>query len=55
MKEELLRSAEKGCVTVDKFKKFNDDLPKLGDKMMQVGLCNYYDVIFVGGKLSHCV
>lgn len=51
MKEELLRAAEKGCVTVDKFKKFNDDLPMLGEKMMQVGLCNYYDIIFIGGKL----
>lgn len=51
MKEELLRAAENGCVTVDKFKKFNDDLPKLGDKMMHTGLCNYYEIIAVGGKL----
>lgn len=51
MKEELLRAAEKGAATVDKFTKFNDDLPILGDKMIQTGLCNYYDVIFVGGKL----
>lgn len=51
MKEELLRAADKGCVTVDKFKKFNDDLPKLGDKMMYTGLCNYYEIIAIGGKL----
>lgn len=51
MKEELLRAAGKGCGTVDKFKKFNDDLPKLGDKMMHTGLCNYYEIIAIGGKL----
>lgn len=51
MREELIRAANKGAATVDKFTKFNDDLPILGDKMIQMGLCNYYDVIFVGGKL----
>lgn len=51
MKEELLKAADKGAVTMDKFKKFNDDLPMLGDKMVQAGLCNYYDIICVGGSL----
>lgn len=51
MKEELLKAAEKGAVTIDKFKKFNDDLPVLGDKMVHYGLCNYYDIICIGGRL----
>lgn len=33
------------------FKKFNDDLPILGNKMVQAGLCNYYDILYAGGEL----